>query len=141
MKVIEGLWFVFQSPSRWYLVMPQSHCAESTPERGRIDHSSLFGGSFLVILVHSGNDNDNDNRFEQCSSCVCSIGKPYGNFEHVQRFVYPAGIIFILAYAHWECVVIVFVAQLVCCILVILTVYYVICACNISDEWSVNVNR
>ncbi len=48
--------------------MPQSHCAESTPEQGQIDHLSLFGGSLLVILVHSGNENDNDNRFEQCSS-------------------------------------------------------------------------
>ncbi len=34
-------------------VMPQSHCAESTPEWGRMDHSSLSGVSFLVILVHS----------------------------------------------------------------------------------------
>ncbi len=42
-------------------IMPQSHCTKSIPERGRIDHSSLFGGAFLVILVHSGNDNDNDN--------------------------------------------------------------------------------
>ncbi len=32
-------------------IMPQSHCAESTAERGRIDHSCSVGGSFLVILA------------------------------------------------------------------------------------------
>ncbi len=55
----------------WCLI-PQSHCAESTAERGRIDHSSSVGGSFLVILGHFGNDSDNDNQFEQCSSHLCN---------------------------------------------------------------------
>ncbi len=32
-------------------LLPQSHCAESTPEWGRIDNSSLFGWSLLVILA------------------------------------------------------------------------------------------
>ncbi len=36
-----------------FVVMPQSHCAESVPEPGRMDHSSLSGVSFLVIPVHS----------------------------------------------------------------------------------------
>ncbi len=40
-----------------------------------------------------------------------------------------------------ENVVIVFVSQLTCCILVVLTVYYVIRACNISDKQSANVTR
>ncbi len=44
-------------------------------------------------------------------------------------------------YVHWEHIVIVFVAQVTCCILVILTVYYVIHACNISDERSAYVTR
>ncbi len=39
-------------------------------------------------------------------------------FKH---FVYPVWIIFILAYVHWKRIVIVFVAQFTCCILVILT--------------------
>ncbi len=51
-----------------------------------------------------------------------------------KTFVYPAWIIFIPAYVHWKRVVIVFVAQITCCILVILTEYYVIRACNISDK-------
>ncbi len=55
--------------------MPKSDYAESTAERARIDHSSLFRGSFLVILVHSGNENDNDNQFEQCSSRPCSFSR------------------------------------------------------------------
>ncbi len=55
--------------------MPQLHCAESTPEWGRIDNSSLFGWSFLVIPGHSSNDNDNDNQFEQFSSRPCSFGR------------------------------------------------------------------
>ncbi len=71
---------------------------------------------------------------------VASAGQ-YEIFDHVQKFVYPVQIIFIPAYAHWKRVVIVFVAQLMSCILVILTVYYVIRACNISDEGSANVTR
>ncbi len=48
--------------------------------RARIDHSGLFGRSFLVILVHSGNDNDNDNQFKQCSSRACSFGRSVRKF-------------------------------------------------------------
>ncbi len=69
--------------------MPKSHCAKCTAERAQIDHSSLFGGggdagSFLIILVHSGNDNDNDNdndnQFEQCTSRACSFGRSVRKF-------------------------------------------------------------
>ncbi len=58
--------------------MPQSHCAESTPEWGRIDNSSLFEWSFPVIPGHSSNDNDN--QFEQCSSRLCSFSRSVRNF-------------------------------------------------------------
>ncbi len=69
--------------------------------------------------------------------CVASAAL-YESFEHVQKkIVYPVRIIFILAY--WECVVIVFVEQRTCYILLIFTVYYVIRACNIWDEQSANV--
>ncbi len=34
-------------------IMPQSHCPESTPEQARMNHSSWFRGSFMVIPVHS----------------------------------------------------------------------------------------
>ncbi len=34
-------------------MMSKSHCQESTPELGRIDHSCSIGGSFLVILANS----------------------------------------------------------------------------------------
>ncbi len=60
--------------------MPHSHCAESTPERGQIDHSSLFGGrghswSFQSIPIHSD------------SVLLMRIGwsGEYENFEHVQK--------------------------------------------------------
>ncbi len=46
-----------------YSRMPKYHSSECTTESARTGHSSLFGGLFLVILVHSGNDNDNDNKF------------------------------------------------------------------------------
>ncbi len=59
--------------------MLQSHCAESTAE-----------WSFLVIPGHSSNGNDNDNRFEQCSSLACGLGRPVRSFEHVQRFCVPS---------------------------------------------------
>ncbi len=42
-----------ESVHRKLPVMPQSHCPESTPERARMNHSSWFGGSFVVIAVHS----------------------------------------------------------------------------------------
>ncbi len=109
-------------------VMPQSHCAESTPEWGRIDNSSLFGWSFLVIPVHYSNDNDN--QFEQCSS------RPFRFSRSVRKFwtcsksfctqQCSAQILFIRGYAHWKRVVIFFVAQLTCCILVILAVFVVV---------------
>ncbi len=117
--------------------MLQSHCAESTPEWGRIDNSSLFGWSFLVIPGHSSNDNDNVNQLQQCSSHLCSFGRSVRKFWTRSKSLCtqqcPARILFIRDYGHWKCVVIFFVAQLTCCILVILivfmvvlTVYYVI---------------
>ncbi len=63
-------------------LMPQSHCPKSVPELARINHSSWFEWSFLVIRGHSSNDNDNDNPFKQCSSSACS---QYEVFEHVQK--------------------------------------------------------
>ncbi len=118
-------------------VMPQSHCAESTPEWGRIDNSSLFEWSFLVILGHSSNNNDNDNQFEQCSSRPCSFSRSVRKFWTCSKSLCtqqcPAWKLFIRGYTHSKRVVIFFVAQLTCCILVIftvfvfvLTVYYVI---------------
>ncbi len=108
--------------------MPQSHCAESTPEWGRINNSSLFGWSFLVIPGHSSNDNDN--QFEECSSHPCSFGRSVRKFWTCSKSLctkqFPAQILFIRGYAHWKRVVIFFVAQLTCCILVILTVFVVV---------------
>ncbi len=43
-----------------------------------------------------------------------------------KKFVYPARILFIRGYAHGKRVVISFVAQLKCCILVSLTVFVVV---------------
>ncbi len=68
---------------------------------------------------------------------VASAGQ-YESFEHVQKVCVPSANNF---HSCLKRVVIIFVAQLMCCILVILTVYYVIHACNISDEWSANVTR
>ncbi len=65
-----------QWSAKCHPVMPKSHCAESTAERARIDHSSLFGGSFLVILVHSGNDNE----FKLCFSRACNFGRSVRKF-------------------------------------------------------------
>ncbi len=52
-----------------------------------------------------------------------------------KAFMFQMRILFIPGYVHWKRVVIFFVAQLMCCIPVILIVYYVIHACNISQEW------
>ncbi len=74
-------------------------------------------------------------------SCVYLLQVSKKVLNMLKILVYPAWIIFIPAYAHWKHVVIVFVAELTCCILVILIVYYVIRACNISDERSANVTQ
>ncbi len=114
----------------YQLLMPQSHCAESTPEWGRIDNSSLFEWSFLVNLDHSSNDNDNENQFEQCSSHPCNFGRLVRKFWTSSKSLYtqqcPVRILFIRGYAHWKHVVIFFGAQLTCCILVILIVFVVV---------------
>ncbi len=54
-------------------------------------------------------------------------------------FVYPARIIYILAYAHSERVVVVFVAQLTCCILVDSHGILRYSCMYISDKQSANV--
>ncbi len=66
--------------------MPQSYCAEW----GRIDDSSLFGWSFLVILGHSSNDNDNDNQFKLCSSHACSFGRSVRKFWTCSKIYVPS---------------------------------------------------
>ncbi len=111
--------------------MPKSHCAESTAERGRIDHSCSVGGSFLIILAMTMTMTINLNSVLLIH--VTSAGQQE-SFENVQNVRVPIANIFIPGYAHWKHVVIFFVAQLTFCILVILTVYYVIHACNISQE-------
>ncbi len=68
---------------------------------------------------------------------VASVGR-YESFEHVQKACVPRANNFHFCLKR---VAIVFVTQLTCCILVILTVYYIIHACNISDERSANVTR
>ncbi len=59
-------------------------------------------------------------------SCVQLQQFSMKDLNMFKYFMYPARIIFIPAYAHWKRVVIVFAAQLMHCILVVLTVYYVI---------------
>ncbi len=68
---------------------------------------------------------------------VASAGQ-YESFEHVQKNCVPRANNF-LPYAHSKRLVIIFVTQLTCCILIIHTVYYIIHACNISDERNANV--
>ncbi len=89
--------------------------------------SSDHSWSFLVILAMTMTMTINSNSVLW-----------YESFEHVQKVCVPSTNNF---HSCLKCVVIVFVAQLTCCILVILTVYYVIHACNISDEQSANVTR
>ncbi len=71
----------------------------------RMRMDSPFEFVWVIIPGHSSNDNYNDNRFEQCSSHACSLGRPARKFWR-----WPAWIIFIPAYAHWKRVVVVFVA-------------------------------
>ncbi len=59
-------------------VMPQSHCPESTPERGRMDNSSWFEWSFLVIRAMTIDSNS------VLLVRVASAGQ-YEVFEHVQN--------------------------------------------------------
>ncbi len=64
-------------------LLPQSHCAESTPERGRIDHQVYSGGhswSFQSIPIHSNS---------VLLMRVGSVGE-YKSFEHVQKLCVPS---------------------------------------------------
>ncbi len=70
---------------RLYYLMPLSHCAESTAEWGRIDHSSLYRWSFLVILAMTMTMDSNS----VLLMCVASAGE-YKSFEHVQKFCVPS---------------------------------------------------
>ncbi len=79
-SINEFVAWVARFPLIYMLIMPHSHCAESTAEWGQIDNSSLFDWSFLVIPGQSSNDNDNDNQFEQCSSRPCSFGRSVRKF-------------------------------------------------------------
>ncbi len=94
-----------------------------------------YSWSFLVILAMTMTMGINSNSVLLIR--VASAGR-YKSFEHVQKVCVPSTNNFHSCLKH---VVIVFVAQLTCCNLVILTVYYVIHACNISDKWSVNMTR
>ncbi len=67
------------------LFMPQSHCAESTPQWGRIDNSSLFGWSFLVILAMTMTINLNS----VLLFLVASAGR-YQKFGTVQKVCVPS---------------------------------------------------
>ncbi len=92
---------VFNALGHAILLMPQSHCPESVPERAWIDHSSWFEWSFVAIRGHSSNDNDNDNPFEQHSSCACS---QHEVFEHVQNVcVASTNKFYSRWYAWWAC--------------------------------------
>ncbi len=112
------------------VLMPQSHCAESTPEWGWIDNSSLFEWSFLVILAMTMTMTINSNSVLLIR--VASAGQ-YESFKLVQKVCVPS-----MNNFH-SCLKRVFVRQIMRCILVMHTVYYVIRTCNISDERSANV--
>ncbi len=66
--------------------MPQSHCAKSTAEQGRIDHSCSVRESFLVILAKTMTMTINSNSVLLIS--VTSVGQ-HDSFEHVQNFRTP----------------------------------------------------
>ncbi len=63
--------------------MPKSHCAESTAKWARIDDSSLFGWSFLVVLAMTMTMTINLNSLLLVR--VALAGR-YESFEHVQKF-------------------------------------------------------
>ncbi len=60
--------------------MPKFHCAESAAERAQIDHLSLYGWSFLVILSMTMTMTINSNSVLLMR--VASAGQ-YESFEHV----------------------------------------------------------
>ncbi len=66
-------------------VMPKSYCAESTAEWGRIDYSSLYGWSFLVILAMTMTIHSNSVLLMRVASA-----DQYESFEHVQTFCVPS---------------------------------------------------
>ncbi len=50
-----------------------------------------------IIPGQSGNDNDNDNQFEQCSSCACNFRQISMKVLNLQKqIMYPARIILLM---------------------------------------------
>ncbi len=68
-------------------IMHQSHCPESTPEWGRMDNSSWFEWSFLVIRALTMTMTIDSNSV--LLVCVASAGQ-YEVFEHVQKDCVPS---------------------------------------------------
>ncbi len=67
--------------------MPQSHCPESTPEWGRMDNSSGFEWSFLVIRAITMTMTIDSNSVLLVH--VASAGQ-HKVFEHVQKVCVPS---------------------------------------------------
>ncbi len=121
-----------------FVFMPQFHCANHLPNEDELTIrvcSSDHSWSFLVILAMTMTMTINLNSVLLIH--VASAGQ-YESFEHVQNVYVTSSNNF---HSSLKRVVIAFVARLMCCILVILTIYYAIRACNISDERSANVTR
>ncbi len=60
-----------------------SHCPESTAERGRIDHSCLVRGSFLVILSMTMTMTINSN---SVLLIHVTSADQHESFEHIQKY-------------------------------------------------------
>ncbi len=67
--------------------MPQSHCPESTPERGRMDNSSWFEWSFLVIRAMTMTMTIDSNSVLLVRVALAGL---YEVFEHVQKVCVPS---------------------------------------------------
>ncbi len=79
--------------------MPQSHCAESTAERGWIDHSRPVGGPFLVILAMTMTMTINSNSV--LLICVTWAGQ-HESFEHEFISVFCFRSSYLKHYKRWK---------------------------------------
>ncbi len=135
-SISHAVFYTFMVGTKWenlscITIMPNLHPNED--ELTIRVYLSDHYWSFMVILAMTMTIKSNCVLLVR----VASAGR-YKSFEHVQNVRVPSANNFHSRLKH---VVIIFVTQLTCCILVILTVYYVIRACNVSDERSANVTR
>ncbi len=103
--------------------MTKSHCVESTAEQARIDDSSLFGWSFLVILAMPMTLTINSSSVLLVRVALAGC---YESFQHVKFFCVPSTNNFHSCLCALKTCSYFLCRTAACCIVVVFTVFLVV---------------